>query len=102
MREALGLFLPFLARQVGLASLGAKVFTDTPASAHLLEAQGFSRMGVEEVHSAGASPSRPSGATAAPQKPLLLLKCKNIPGGRGVPRRGRAPTPLEDLRAPAY
>lgn len=59
MRTALDLFLPFVARQFGLGTLGAKVFTDNPASAHLLEAQGFAREGLGEVHSAARTAPAP-------------------------------------------
>jgi len=52
MREALAAFVPFVQAQFGLTSLGAKVFTDNPASAHLLEGAGFAVAGTSEVQSA--------------------------------------------------
>lgn len=52
MTEALTTFLPFLATQFGLNTFGAKVFTDNPASARLLTAQGFACVGEGTVQSA--------------------------------------------------
>lgn len=52
MREALATFLPFVAAQFGPRALGAKVFTDNPASAHLLSTLGFACVGEGMVQSA--------------------------------------------------
>lgn len=50
--EVLGLFLPDVLSRFGLHGLGAKVFTDNPASARLLERHGFRRIGIDSVKSA--------------------------------------------------
>ncbi|MCV2878713.1 GNAT family N-acetyltransferase [Sedimentimonas flavescens] len=52
MREAVALFLPFVRARFALPALGAKVFTDNPASVRVLEANGFKRVGHDEVQSA--------------------------------------------------
>lgn len=59
MRAALGAFLPFARAQFGLSTFGAKVFTDNPASARVLEAQGFRRVGEDVVKSAQRAVAAP-------------------------------------------
>ncbi|MDD8023980.1 MAG: GNAT family N-acetyltransferase [Paracoccaceae bacterium] len=59
MREAITAFCPAVRRHFGLAGLGAKVFTDNPASAHLLETCGFVRIGEDRVHSAQRAAPHP-------------------------------------------
>jgi RimJ/RimL family protein N-acetyltransferase len=59
MREAITAFCPAVRRHFGLSGLGAKVFTDNPASAHLLESCGFVRSGVDSVHSAQRAAPHP-------------------------------------------
>ena len=59
MGEALGLFVPAAIARFGVRSIGAKVFTDNPASARVLERQGFRQIGADSVKSAQRSDAEP-------------------------------------------
>jgi len=49
MGEVLGLFVPEVIARFGVRGLGAKVFTDNPASARVLERHGFRQIGTDSV-----------------------------------------------------